>query len=410
MRNVVVIYDFGFVNGGQAKVAISSTIALAEAGLNVTYFSAVGPVDPSLTAAGVKSVCVGQSDILADENRFRAVTSGIWNRTAVRELALLLEGFDPETTVLHTHGFAKALSPSIGPLITNGKFAHVYTMHEYFLACPNGGFYDFKKNEICTRKALSPQCLSTNCDPRNFKHKAWRVVRQAALWSVGNMPRNLRHVVFISETQKRAMAAYLDSATTLHYLPNPISVEKRPRVNAEENDVFLFIGRLSPEKGGLMFAKAAKRANVKAVFVGDGPEKEAILNANPAAIVTGWVSSNEVEDWLQRSRCLVFCSLWYETFGLVAYEAMACGIPAMCGRWNAAAEAITHEQTGLLYDDAAEDAIYNALRRMGHDPFVRELSMSAFDEYWQAPLDMSAHMDKLLGIYGSVLDEHAKPE
>ena len=47
-KHVIVVSDYAHVTGGAAKVAINSAIGLAETGLDVHYFAAVGPVAESL--------------------------------------------------------------------------------------------------------------------------------------------------------------------------------------------------------------------------------------------------------------------------------------------------------------------------------------------------------------------------
>lgn len=44
--NIVVVSDFAYVNGGNASVALSSAIRLAQQGDAVTLFAGAGPVDP----------------------------------------------------------------------------------------------------------------------------------------------------------------------------------------------------------------------------------------------------------------------------------------------------------------------------------------------------------------------------
>ncbi len=405
LRNVIVVNDHAYVNGGQAKVAIESAKELAARGVNVTFFSACGPADTTLESAGINVVCLNQADILAEPNRIAAASRGLWNRGAARALRELIGNFDPASSIVHCHGFAKALSPAIGPVITAGPLAHVFTMHEYFLACPNGGFYDYKKRKICIRKALRPSCLATNCDVRHPSHKAWRVARQAVLWSIGAMPRNLQHIIYLSKKQKMIMAPYLDSATQLHYVPNPISVEYGARVDAESNDFFLYIGRLDPEKGALVFAQAAQRCGVKAVFVGEGPERDAIQAANPNALITGWVKPHEVSEWLAKARCLVFPSLWYETFGLVAYEALARGVPVICGAWNAAAEAVEDGVTGVIVHDGGVASWSEAINSASQQ--VDSLSKAAFETYWKNHAQSPTHSEVLDRVYTEILNDRA---
>lgn len=45
---VVIVSDFGSVNGGAAKVAIESARGLAEAGVEIVFACAIGPVSDRL--------------------------------------------------------------------------------------------------------------------------------------------------------------------------------------------------------------------------------------------------------------------------------------------------------------------------------------------------------------------------
>lgn len=398
--HVIIVNDHAFINGGQTKVAIETATGLAARNIQVTYFAACGPVDEQLNVPGITVHCLDQKDILDEPSRLTAMTRGLWNRQAARALRKLLADHDPATTLVHAHGFAKALSPAIGPVLTGSGLPHLFTMHEYFLACPNGGFYDYQAHEICTRKPLGMDCLTTNCDVRKPVHKYWRVARQVALQTAGNMPRGLENIAYISQTELTAMADYLPASAKLHHLPNPISVDQGPRVAAEENDAFVFVGRLNPEKGCVDFAKAAKAAGVRAVFVGDGQEREAILAANPDAEITGWVTPAGVETWLAQARALVLPSLWYETFGLVAYEGLAKGVPCIVGDWNAAAEAVTNRETGLVYE--ARGGLASALEQAKDTALVGQMSDAAYARYWQSPLTPDVYIDRLLAIYGQM--------
>ena len=397
IEHIIIAIDGASINGGAAKVAIDEAKGLAAAGRRVTFFAPCGPIDPGLVEAGIDVVCLHQPDILEDPDRLAAMRRGLWNGAAARALAKLVAEADPKRSIVHAHSFTRALSPAFGPVLTNGKLPHVYTMHEFFLACPNGGFFDYQRQEICTRRALGLDCLTTNCDARQPVHKLWRVARQAVLWSAGRLPRGLRDVIYLSQTQLSAMQPYLPPSARLHCLPNPIALDlEAQRIRAEENELFLFVGRLSPEKGGVDFARAAKAAGVKAVFLGTGPEEAAIRAANPEAELVGWVSPAEVAQWMSRARALVFPSLWYETFGLVACEALSKGVPVIVAGWNAAAEQIEHDVTGLIYQQ--RDELAPMLKRMDRNTALR-LSQIAFDRRASYGLSVGQHVDELIEIY-----------
>ena len=395
LRKVIVANDFAAINGGQAKVAIESARALSRRGFEVEFLAACGPVDPDLERDGVRVTCLEQSDILSDPNRGRAIVRGIWNAPAARALRAACDASCPRGTVVHCHGFAKALSPAIGPVLWGSGVPAVYTMHEFFLACPNGGFYDYRRGEICRRRALGASCLSVNCDVRNGAHKAWRVARQTVAAGRGGLPRRLGDVITISALQIEVMRPYLSPRTRVHHVPNPVP-RTGVRVDAGANDVFLHVGRLSPEKGCRVFAEAARRAGVRAVFVGEGPERAAIEAANPDALVTGWLDGAAVRGWMERARCVVFPSLWYETFGLVAYEALEMGVPVIAGAWSAAAEAIEPGATGLLVDEPGPGPLAAAiaeLARPDHPVFERIPRATPFT------VSQDEHVDRLLEVY-----------
>ncbi len=88
---VILVLDWAYVNGGQAKVALDSAIALKARGHEPIVFAAVGPVDPALAAAGIEVHCLNQPELLADPNKAAAALRGIHNRQAARALHELLK-------------------------------------------------------------------------------------------------------------------------------------------------------------------------------------------------------------------------------------------------------------------------------------------------------------------------------
>lgn len=395
LRTVLIVGDFADINGGQAKVAIDSARLLADAGMNVIFFAASGPVSQVLDHPNIRTVCLGQKTLIDNPSRMNAMLSGLWNGAALRALRAEIAQLDPGSTVVHCHGWAKALSPSVGRELTSGRVPVLYTMHEYFLACPNGGFFDYRQQEICMRKPLSLDCATTNCDARHVSHKLWRMARSVLARGAGRLPHGLTDIAYISDTQLRAMQPYLPNAARLHTLPNPVSVGGAP-VDAARNETFLFVGRLSPEKGALHFAHAAREAGVKAVFVGDGPEADAIISANSEAEITGWLSPDQVQAHLAQARALVFPSLWYECQPLVPIEALVRGVPVVCGAWSAASEVVRDGVNGVIYDSADVTSLTNALRQVsGVGPFeAPDLA---------AAVSPARHLARLFEIYEQML-------
>ncbi|WP_310467434.1 glycosyltransferase [Sphingomonas sp.] len=400
---VVILNDFGWVNGGQSQVAIESALQLKLRGLDVHFVAGRGPLDERLVAAGIACHLAGSHDILSDPSRSRAAVTGIWNAAAARTLGDCLASLDLATTAIHVHGWAKALSPSIGPVVTGSQAAHVYTLHEYFLACPNGGFYNYQTGAICRLRALGAQCLATNCDARGYHHKLWRAARQAVLWNAGRMPRDLREIIYLAPEQLDIMGPYVPPQANWHFLPNPAGPRPAQRMAAEHNQTYLFVGRLSPEKGAVVAARAAADAGVPIAFCGDGEERDAVLSANPQAQMLGWLGQDELAAWMQRARCLVFPSLWYETYGLVVADALRIGLPVLVSRSCVAASLLEHGISGELVPAGDVQAWAAALSRLRSDELTAAYSEGAFTRGQGLP-GQAEYTSRLIEIYTSAID------
>ena len=135
--HVFIVTDHAFINGGQAKVALDSALGLAGRGHRVTVFAAVGPADPRLAAAGIRVVSLNQDDVTTARSKLAFAVQAIWNRAAAEALARELARLDPMEAIVNVHAFAKALSPAIGRALRGSRLACLYTMHEFFLVCPN---------------------------------------------------------------------------------------------------------------------------------------------------------------------------------------------------------------------------------------------------------------------------------
>ena len=399
---VIVVADHASINGGQTKVAIESALGLAGRGHPVVYFAAVGPADARLAAAGVTTVVLGQFDVAKTPSLLRFGVQWLWNRPAAAALAALIAESDPKRTVVHVHGWAKALSPSLGPVLRASRAPVVFTMHEYYLACPNGGFYDYPVSAACHRVPMSMSCVTHNCDSRSYARKLMRVGRHAVLQRSG-MAESVQAVITISALQRAALAPYLPEGTEYHEIGNPVDVAPLGPKPRSAPGPFVFVGRLSPEKGPALFAEAARRNGQAAVFVGDGPLRAELEARYPEATVTGWLAPDEVHRRLRDAKALVFPSVWYEGQPLTVLESNALGTPVIVSDICAGREAVQHGVTGLWFASGNVDALAEAMRHLGNNATADRMSRAAYETFWREPLTINRHLDRLQALYGSLL-------
>jgi glycosyltransferase involved in cell wall biosynthesis len=401
---VVIVNDYADINGGAAYVALSSAIGLARVGMPVILLSACEPRMPELTAAGIAVVTTGQRDLVTEESRIRAAVQGLWNERARTQMSELLRPLDPNRTIVHVHGWTKALSSSVFFAARAQRTRIVVTLHDYFVACPNGGFFDYQAGEICGERPLSIGCATRNCDVRSYPQKLYRLARHQVQRAVGRIPEGVSAFIAVSEFSRNILQPYLPAEARTFQIANPIDVERAPRVEVVHNDRFVYVGRLSEEKGVLLFARVAARLGLRPLFIGDGPLGADIRRICPDAEITGWLPREEVKRRLAEARALVMPSLWYETQGLVVLEAAAMGVPALVPDRSAARDAVVDGETGLWFRSGDAASLAAAIERTSAQA-AEKWGRGGYDRYWANAPTLSSHVDALSDCYSAVLGE-----
>lgn len=398
---VVVLNDYASLTGGSSAVAIASALGLVARGVRVTFFSCVGPVAPELRGVpNLKVVCLGQQEIAKDPNRVRAFIGGWRNDQAVRALRAHLAGRSPAHTIVHAHTWTKALSPFALEAVTRLGFPLVVTLHDYFITCPNGGFFAHREREICQRTPLSLSCWACHCDRRNFAHKLWRNARTVLQNRILRLPEKVDCFIGVSDFSLDVMRPHLPATTPALVVRNPVDCVPAPPVHVEENREFIFVGRFEKEKGVELFAEAVRRSGVSATFIGDGALSARVRELCPQATFTGWLNAGEIRARLRTARALVFPPLWYETLGLVVIEAAAAGVPAIVAHRCAATDFIRDGINGLHFTQGSAPALARQMAELDrNDGQAVYLGRAAYDWYWQDPWTAERHVSELLIIY-----------
>jgi glycosyltransferase involved in cell wall biosynthesis len=402
--SVIVINDFAATTGGADKVALTEAAGLARRGYRVAFVAGHGQPDPELVAAGVEVRSTRQHPTVDDPSRVRAATRGIWNRASAELVGELARGADTRSTVVHVHGFTKVLSASAIRAAVRSGLPTVATLHDYFAACPNGGFFNYQTSEVCHLVPLSARCVATNCDARAYSHKLWRVTRTAVQRRAGTMPDGVRRFIVPSRFAAAILQPFLPPAAPVHILSNPVMAQQMPPADVTQNAPFVFLGRLQRDKDPLTFAQAAHQARTPAVFAGAGDEAGAVRRACPEANLTGWLDAPGALAAVRGARALVCPSSWYEVQPLAPLEAAAQGVPAIVSDAGAFTEVVANGETGLWFRSGDVDDLAAKLALLQRDPgLASRLGRAAYERFWSQDWSVEAHLSRLESIYRAAL-------
>ena len=377
VKTVVIVNDFNYTQGGASKVAIETAKILKEAGIKVYFFSAVSKDEEIIS--GVEYITSNQNEALKEKNKLKGALNGIYNIKAKNKLKELLKKLDKNSTIIHIHGWTKALSSSVFDIAFKMDFKVVLTLHDYFTACPNGGYFNYNKNNICKFKPLSVKCIKCNCDSRNYGFKLYRVVRQFVQNKIVRLNDKLENVISISKMSEKVLKTTLGKNTKITRIYNPIDIEKNTeKINPENNNYYLYVGRISKEKGVDIFCKAITQLGIKGIAVGDGEERERLEKQYPNIEFTGWKDKNEVRHYMEGARTLIFPSRWYEGQPLTILEAQAIGLPVICSNKCTGVEFVDKE---LIFDLENIESLKQIIQKMMNDFLVRKISIELYKNW-----------------------------
>ena len=408
MKNIIIINDYCYVEGGASKVAITSAVALAERGIfNVVFIGAVGPVCKELAESRISRVySLSDNDCMNSGNKVKGLLTNIYNKALGLKLQEIMSSYNPADTLIHVHTWTKAWSSAVFDISIKKGFRIAVTAHDYFLTCPNGGLFNFKKLCQCDLAPLSRKCIVSNCDSRNYLYKTLRLLRismQNRVLLKGSYPIN---VIFISDYSKTHLKGFIPFRYGEYFLNDPIDIDYiDTRAYAEMKEEYVFLGRVAEEKGVRLFCEAISKADVKGTVIGAGPLYDEMVKSFPSIKFLGWKDKSFIREYLTtNARAIVFASLWGETLGMTVLEAQAYGVPSITADKTATCDNVDEGVTGLIFKNGNLEELSNALLRMQDDELVASMSKNCFDLFDRNKWGIDGHVNNLENIYHKILN------
>ncbi|EWY37096.1 hypothetical protein N825_21865 [Skermanella stibiiresistens SB22] len=401
LERVVVINDYSEVIGGASSIALSTARMLRTKGLQVTYVCGDAGRSADLERAGIPVAALDQKNLRSSGQR--AVIRGLFN-TAARDLVATVLEADTPGTIYHVHGWSKILSPSIFGALRRVRHRVVMTAHDYFIACPNGAFTNFRTSDECRLIPSSASCVMTNCDKNSYAEKLWRVARdQVKLATLASMKRDWTSLAVHEGMVPRLVRGGV-AADRIRVLRNPVTPWTEQRVEAERNDAVVYVGRIDHEKGVDLLARACRAIGAPLHLIGDGPLRDAVQAIYPAAQMAGWVERGRLSDLVKRARVIVVPSRWTETFGLSAFEGIGSGIPVVVSTMASISGEIEARGFGVVFDPNREGELAAILKRlMEDDAEVEAISRRCHRQRDDVITTPTAWIDKVVDIYDDIL-------
>lgn len=402
---IVILSDTAIADGGAEILSIAMARGLAGRGCAVTFVAADDSANPALADVGVTVENLGVARVGGGAGA-RALVPALYNPNVRARLRRRLRERDDSETIYHVHAWSKALSPAVFAALAPAAARTFVHAHDFFLVCPNANFYNFTAERMCGRTPLSPGCIVAACSKRHALDKAWRVTRGAILRGVMDAKR-WRLLLIHEAMRSRFLDGGFDDAR-IAALPNPSDPFTPEPVDAAANRSFLFVGRLSKEKGPDLACAAAAAAGVPLVLAGEGEMRAALEAAYPQFTFAGWTDKAGLEALAGDARALLMTSRSPEPFGLAAAEALGSGLPVVAADTALLARDLEALGCGTAVPAADTDAVARTLSALADDDaLVARMSAAARAAYRTVSPSFDDWIDALIAAYEGALSSAA---
>lgn len=290
----------------------------------------------------------------------------IYNPASAERVQEAIRAHRPD--VMHAHNFFYTASPAIFSAAKALGVPTVATIQNYRLIC--SGAYLMREGkvcELCVHQTFPLHGIRHGCHRGSALATAQLTLNTGLHKMRGTFRQDVDRFVVVTEFNRQKL---LNSS--LHLGPGqvvvkPNSVEDQGFAPPEQRTgPYLFVGRLSPEKGILTLLEAAKQGRFPLEILGGGPLKEAVeaaAAAYPNIRYLGFQPRPVILEKMKQAQALLFPSVWYEGLPLTICEAFSTGLPVIISHLGNLNEIVTEGRDGLWFTPGDAAALADAVRR-----------------------------------------------
>jgi glycosyltransferase involved in cell wall biosynthesis len=275
----------------------------------------------------------------------------VWSIDSRKAMLTLLKEEKPD--VVHFHNTFPLMSPSVYYACRDAGVPVVQTLHNPRLFCPGG---NLERNdricEDCKGKKIAWPSVLHACYRQSNIQTGVLATMLAVHWQLKTWEQMVTVYVVTTQFYRRKFieAGFPEDKIALkpHFVEDPGIVRGKGRYA-------VFVGRLAHEKGVPTLLRAFRElGNIPLKIRGEGPllaeVQEAARKSGGAIEILPRLDRKGLNELLSDACFLIWPSRgYYETFGYVAIEAFACGVPVIASRVGVAEEIVQDHRTGLHF-------------------------------------------------------------
>jgi glycosyltransferase involved in cell wall biosynthesis len=327
--------------------------------------------------------------------------------------------------------------------VARHKIPLVLTLMDFWFVCPRTVLRT-GNGQLCDGRTTPWECQRCLLQSSNLYHQLDKIVPlklQPTLWnaisksSTLSRQRGARGYALKMEQRKRLMKetlelpdvilshsrfvqrvfAEVNLSDRVVYLSNGHDLSWLSKYQGNHNSPvirFGYVGQISEIKGVHLLIQAFRAAaidNEATLSIWGNMERDKkyaqrlqdLANGLESIDFRGWFQRDQLAQVLSEIDVIVVPSLWYENAPLVISEAFATQTPVIATNLGGMAEAVDHEQNGLLFEFGSVDDLAKQLQRI-----VREAGLLRYLQVGVPDVKtMDEEVSELEVIYQKILDK-----
>jgi glycosyltransferase involved in cell wall biosynthesis len=329
----------------------------------------------------------------------------IWNILGTKKIKRAIAQFKPD--IIHIHNLHFASGPLVIRAAKKAGIPVVVTLHNFRLLCPSATLF-FKGHLFMhsVKKAFPWQAVKNGVYRQSVLQTFWLALITWFHKKIGTWKTVDKFIVLTEFARSQFLNSSLGIPES-KFTIKPNFLEKSTLAGVVRDHHFLYVGRLSDEKGIDVLLNAFKNSPYKLSIAGVGPLIQNVENVrkhNANISYLGALNAAEVQKELLECSALIVPSICFEGMPLTILEAFATATPVITSNIGAMATMITDGYNGLHFE--ANNPI-DMMDKVKHWVSLSEKEKNKYaDNAKKSYLENytpEENIDRLIEIYNSIM-------
>lgn len=324
----------------------------------------------------------------------KAFTRPFGDKEVEQKFSVILNDFKPD--VVHLNNIHTQLSPILAEIAHKKGIRVVWTLHDPKLVCPK---HECTRNgRICTECFNHPMSvIKYNCMNKGGYIGSVIGYLESKKWSVSKMEKYCDCFISPSKFMMNLITSGGYDEKKFRVLCNFFDAKKCVDTVPEKKDHYIYVGRVSREKGVATLCEAASNLNHKLVVVGSGDLLDELKSKYGDKIeFKGQMSWKDFQPLLSSARFMVLPSEWAENNPLSVIESLTMGTPVLGANIGGIPELID-ETTGAIFESGNVMDLKEKIEMMwGKDFDYQTIANKSYNRF-----SCNTYYENLMQIYNN---------